>query len=342
LPNLRWFQIDWGWSDLGESERKRVRAREAMLQSDPGSHSLDWLAGFLQRMSNELRGRRLIAIADGDFEIGRWLLIAEEGESKEAIQIHDAVPGDKKRIIELSEDAPLLRCKKEMTERFVSALKAGDYEEADGASFEDNLVPLPVDFVTRANLNEIANAAAAVVSEPLETRVRIAEAHYLLRLIPGSLAEIVELEPYIENAEYLALYNDVMKRAKELFPVKLKAVDFLAAGVDRLARAFQLPTSMIDEILGHAARLDRSLSWVIQRSWAEATEAIDALEAKGAAAAMGDSSVKKRRQVFHFPTRVLITVEQQASRLDLSHSSVLSLAWTYGRDALARIPSSTS
>lgn len=44
--------------------------------------------------------------------------------------------------------------------------------------------------------------------------------------------------------------------------------------VDKRKQSFYLPEKYIEEIQKEAIRLDRSLSWIIQRAWVEAKEKI--------------------------------------------------------------------
>jgi uncharacterized small protein (TIGR04563 family) len=37
--------------------------------------------------------------------------------------------------------------------------------------------------------------------------------------------------------------------------------------VEKRKRSFYFPTEMVDEIMAEAWRLDRSMSWVVQRAW---------------------------------------------------------------------------
>ena len=39
------------------------------------------------------------------------------------------------------------------------------------------------------------------------------------------------------------------------------------AGTDKRKQSLYFPESMLDEIKGEAGRLNRSLSWVVQRAW---------------------------------------------------------------------------
>jgi uncharacterized small protein (TIGR04563 family) len=45
---------------------------------------------------------------------------------------------------------------------------------------------------------------------------------------------------------------------------------------DKRKKSFYLPSEFIDEMEKEALRLDRSLSWVVQRAWIESREKIKA------------------------------------------------------------------
>jgi uncharacterized small protein (TIGR04563 family) len=45
-------------------------------------------------------------------------------------------------------------------------------------------------------------------------------------------------------------------------------------------QSFYFPSEMLDEIAGEARRLDRSMSWVVQRAWKLARRAIAELKTR--------------------------------------------------------------
>jgi uncharacterized small protein (TIGR04563 family) len=47
--------------------------------------------------------------------------------------------------------------------------------------------------------------------------------------------------------------------------------------VDKLKQSLYFPEGMLTEIRDEAARLDRSLSWIVQRAWKVARKQIQAL-----------------------------------------------------------------
>lgn len=51
------------------------------------------------------------------------------------------------------------------------------------------------------------------------------------------------------------------------------------ANADKRKQSLYFPEDMLEEIRREAARLDRSLSWVIQRGWKSAREKIKAFPA---------------------------------------------------------------
>lgn len=50
---------------------------------------------------------------------------------------------------------------------------------------------------------------------------------------------------------------------------------------DKRKQSLYMPDSMIDEVKEEARRLDRSISWVMQRAWAMSKEGIRTLPATG-------------------------------------------------------------
>lgn len=53
------------------------------------------------------------------------------------------------------------------------------------------------------------------------------------------------------------------------------------ADADKRKQSLYFPEEMLEEIKHEAARLDRSLSWIIQRSWKFARETLHAFPASG-------------------------------------------------------------
>ncbi len=52
-----------------------------------------------------------------------------------------------------------------------------------------------------------------------------------------------------------------------LHPVESVAEDTNKGGSDKRKQSLYFPEAMLQEIKDEAARLDRSLSWVVQRAW---------------------------------------------------------------------------
>jgi uncharacterized small protein (TIGR04563 family) len=55
-------------------------------------------------------------------------------------------------------------------------------------------------------------------------------------------------------------------------------VSVRAQQAEKRTQSIYLPTEMLDEIVAEAARLDRSVSWIVQRAWMFARRAVADIE----------------------------------------------------------------
>ena len=106
---------------------------------------------------------------------------------------------------------------------------------------------------------------------------------------------------------------------------------------DKREQALYFPETMLRELQQHAARLDRSMSWVAQKAWEHACahireasyEEISTLRPKGVA--MKDN----RKQTLFFPEDMLEQIQDEAMRIDSSLSFLVQAAYTYAREMIA-------
>lgn len=100
-------------------------------------------------------------------------------------------------------------------------------------------------------------------------------------------------------------------------------------------QALYFPVPVVDVLQREAARLDRSVSWCLQRAWTRARRQIAALPAApqgDAAAQVGGTEVaaapvEKRKRTIFFPESMLREIREEAARLDRSLSWVVGRAW---------------
>ena len=93
-------------------------------------------------------------------------------------------------------------------------------------------------------------------------------------------------------------------------------------------QALYFPVTVVEALLHEAARLDRSLSWCIQRAWMHARAQIAAIPT----AAHGDADeseepVEKRKRTILLPAAMLQEIREEAARRDRSLSWIVSRAW---------------
>lgn len=87
-------EIDWGWSQLNESERAIVRRHEALLQADRKAHTIDTAEQALLAAARELPGRSIRARAVDDDRTYGWQVV--EGEVYDSDDFDEAgmFPGE--------------------------------------------------------------------------------------------------------------------------------------------------------------------------------------------------------------------------------------------------------
>lgn len=118
------------------------------------------------------------------------------------------------------------------------------------------------------------------------------------------------------------------------FPDLLTADDYRAAGIDKVYVGLYWPEGMLRAIKAEASRLDRSLSWVVQKAW---------VLARGkASAATGDSGLPRdgdrRKQSMYLPIGIYAEVAELAAREDRSMSFVVQRALTTAWPTITTIP----
>jgi uncharacterized small protein (TIGR04563 family) len=113
-----------------------------------------------------------------------------------------------------------------------------------------------------------------------------------------------------------------------LFPVTVSALDRLAAGDTRVSCTLYFPAAMLEFLQSEAARLDSSVSAVVQRGWVHARAQIVALPDREAATPLRQSHpvAGTSAQTLYFPTGILVEAEAQAARFDSSLSWLFQLA----------------
>lgn len=111
------------------------------------------------------------------------------------------------------------------------------------------------------------------------------------------------------------------------FPDLLTAGDFRAAGVEKLDVGLFWPGEMLRAIQEEAFRLDRSLSWVVQKAWVLAKKP-SAASGKDPGLPMGGA---RQRQSIYLPIEIYAELSEIAACEDRSMSFViqraLSTAW---------------
>jgi uncharacterized small protein (TIGR04563 family) len=110
------------------------------------------------------------------------------------------------------------------------------------------------------------------------------------------------------------------------------------------------PETILRHIKAEATRMDRSLSWCVQKAWLLARVELSRLE-PGAAhpraeerysqlfAAADGGAGSVRKQTMFFPDEMMLEIAAEAARLDRSQSWLLHRAWSLALDEIATYPS---
>lgn len=107
------------------------------------------------------------------------------------------------------------------------------------------------------------------------------------------------------------------------------------------------PEPMLDHIQREAARLDRSLSWCVQKAWTIAGARVSGLEpggsdeqAQAVASRLFPEPNQKRKQTLFFPVPMADEIAAAAERQDRSFSWLVQQAYCLAVDEMARMPTS--
>jgi uncharacterized small protein (TIGR04563 family) len=115
----------------------------------------------------------------------------------------------------------------------------------------------------------------------------------------------------------------------DLFPVVLSARQRAEAAPGRkLEQELAFPEVVLEEIQKEALRTDRSMSYVVQLAWTFVVDRVKALRDRNEAARyMVPRAGAPKKQPIFFPGEMLIEIEDEAARLEVSMSWVVQLAW---------------
>lgn len=106
---------------------------------------------------------------------------------------------------------------------------------------------------------------------------------------------------------------------------------------DKVEQALYWPEPMLQEIKEHAARLDKSLSWCVQRAWALARAHVTSLGPADHDDLPARYTGEKCKQTLFFPSEMLLEIKDTAQRLDRSLSWVVGRAWAFAVPDIAKI-----
>lgn len=116
---------------------------------------------------------------------------------------------------------------------------------------------------------------------------------------------------------------------------------------DKVEQALFFPRAMVEHIQREAFRLDRSLSWVVQKAWSVGRGGVLGLDA-GAENPIARARKDERyggedakvRQTLFFPSEMLEEMRAEAARQDRSVSWLVEQAWCLALESIEALPSS--
>lgn len=105
---------------------------------------------------------------------------------------------------------------------------------------------------------------------------------------------------------------------------------------EKKAHPVQLPRALSQSIGDTAYRLDRSLSWCVQRAWDYAGKSIADKrdDADAAYHALAGTDPKQVAHTFFFPVTMLAAIESEAERCGESFSWAIQRAWALAHKEL--------
>jgi uncharacterized small protein (TIGR04563 family) len=116
---------------------------------------------------------------------------------------------------------------------------------------------------------------------------------------------------------------------------------------DKIEQPLFFPEAMLDHIQREAARLDRSMSWCVQKAWEIAGDRVAGLapgtsdeDAVAVARRLFPEPARSRKQTLFFPRVMHERITAEASRQDRSFSWLVQHAYSLAIEEIAGIPSS--
>ena len=314
---VRDCRVEWGWARRNAFERGVIRRYQPEL--DGSDHGLESITALLTRASAELPTLEIQALLEYDTR-GRTLLLAARGAVR-TIEIKDAVQRGPYRALP---DLP--------------------YDHVASVETDEGEIEVPLDYDSEeAMRDELQAVAAAMTGEPDELVAEVGPRRFLVRLAPGAV-EVLPLIawPSTDEPRHAAVIEALRAADKaalfpEVVPTRERAVDPSA----KLEMSVYLHSSMLDDLQREAGRLDRSLSWMVQRAWIEARDRIRGASRDALAPQLLPVDGAPVKQSLYVPASMLIEIEEAAARLDSSKSWLVRAAWSLARPAIAALPDAT-
>lgn len=319
--------IDWHYDEHDAELSSMVALANQRLSSS--AHTAETFEQTLRELASQHTSLRCDALIEDGFRVYRLFRAAQgdvsqievEQRPEDALGSPSDLPLDDMADVRLqSNRGPIL----------AALLEAAAYPEDLDA--EEESIQLPIQFKDVAGLRSAMTAVAGAIDAPADAFVAEVEtSRYLVELRPGH-ARVAQLVPVTEPELVARLLSG------QVAPVPQSPL----SDNSKYEQSVYLPEGVLNNVRGHAARTDRSLSYMVQYAYKLARQRI--LECPSSAAlldALPDDvpASDKRKQTLYFSGAMLKELRSEAQRLDVSLSRVLLAAWALAQAEIEALPS---
>jgi uncharacterized small protein (TIGR04563 family) len=318
---MRFSRIDWHYERATPDLQAVLRQANHELSSP--YHTAETFENELRAVASTRRDLVADALVEDGFRAYR-LYRARDGEvsATEVDERPDGVLGE--RVSLPFGDVASVTLRREV-DHVRSMLQAqSDFDGGEGAE-----VDLPLCYDDESSMREVLGAVAKSI-EGGEHRF-VAEVgldRFLVELRPGGATVrrlVFVTEPDLVAHLLLRRFADVPEPPPRPTETREQPV--------------YLSQDMLQVIKNEALRLDKSLSWLVQKAWKIARPKVVTSDRQTLSALrLGPSGAKAQKQTVFFPGDMLVEIRDQATRLDSSVSFVVQSAWALASAAIAALP----
>jgi uncharacterized small protein (TIGR04563 family) len=319
--------IDWHYDEHDAELSSIVALANQRLSSR--THTAETFEQSLRELASQHPELRCDALIEDGFRFLR-LFRAARGDVSH-IEVEQRPEDALASAIELPlDDMADVRLSSGRAQALDALLEAAAYpEDLDG---EDESVQLPLQYKDAARLRAAMTAVAAAIEVAADPFVAEVETtRYLVELKAGN-ARVARLKTITEPELVARLL------AGRVAPVPQAPL----ADSSKYEQTVYLPDHVLANVREHAARTDRSLSYIAQHAYKLGRQRILACTSSTELAdALSDDAPPsdKRKQTLYFSGAMLKELRSEAQRLDVSLSRVLGAAWALAQAEIEALPS---